>query len=104
MVPCIGQDIESDRFIEIRIICKVYRQPEQTYDCVFVKAAIKISTAEPSPLLNIVIISAECKSEQEEEAKKTFSELDNQSSTVSWGKDEQVWANQGLITCYWEDL
>ena len=81
-MPCIGQDIESDRFIEIRIICKVYRQPEQTYDCVFVKAAIKISTAEPSPLLNIVIISAECKSEQEEEAKKTFSELDNQSSTI----------------------
>ena len=80
------------------------RQPEQTYDCVFVKAAIKISTAEPSPLLYIDIRSAECKSEQEEEAKKIFSELDNQSSTVSWGKDEQVWANQGLIRCYWEDL
>ena len=90
MVPCTGQDIEKDRFLEIRIICKVYKilneklthggddlylQPEQTYDCVFVKAAIKISTAEPSPLLNIVIISAECKSEQEEEARKTFSEL-----------------------------
>ena len=50
-------------------------QIEQIYAYVFVKAAIKISTAEPSPLLNIVIISAECKSEQEEEARKTFSEL-----------------------------
>ena len=50
-------------------------QIEQIYAYVFVKAAIKISTAEPSPLLNIVIISAECKSEQEEEARKTFREL-----------------------------
>ena len=57
------------------VVIKCTTQPEQTSDCVSVRAAIVLTTAEPCPLLYIVIRSAERQSEQEEEAKKTFSEL-----------------------------